>query len=346
MDQSRPNPDFADLTKSMYVEPTPENKAAFELNGALPDDLANHTVEKTYNIIGISPDDFIKDHGSTAFDFEQLMDKFRTICIDFMAELDHKKISYAVDFCSRVIYEIAPDSRKGKRNENKTYRLKFIYEDEKNRGIETRTCIISTYRGVEYNENYIEGVRLCLTVRLASMLAVMVLNMIVPIGLDSDIILLTPLAGACFSKDDIVEIANVTRTTTAEVIRDINSSCQSGGHHIENGKLHIALCSSIVATKGIKDERMRDSIISKTIKQYYQVKKPLDDALFTVYAGFATGGIPGSLSIKALIAQYDTAQTLAAKQMAKASAQTMLSSTVHALQPGPSYSPGPSGSRP
>ncbi|QMP82274.1 nucleocapsid protein [Coleopteran phasma-related virus OKIAV235] len=327
MSQPRAVLDFSELRAQLKFADNEENKTAFNLTGLIPDELAKHTTEKTYTLAGITPDEFIDHHGAMAFDFPELQAEFSTICEDYIRPLDPARSSYAVDFCSRVIYEIAPDSRKGKRTENKTYRLKFIYKDGIQ--IKIKTCLVSTYRGVDYKKNYIPNERICLTVRLASMLAVVILNQLVPIAINREVVLLTPLAGACFSKDDLYKMADDMNVTIEDLIKDLNSGCQSGGQHLPNGYLHIALCSAIVATKGLKDDRMRDGIISKTMKQYYQVKKPLDDAKYTITAGYATGGIPGSLSIKGLIAQYDTAQTLAAKQLAKASAQSTLTTTVN-----------------
>ncbi|XP_044747200.1 uncharacterized protein LOC123308548 [Coccinella septempunctata] len=247
MAQERKNANQEVLAQTDVVDNN-DNRTSFDMASSTPAELTNH-VSKTYIIAGITPGQFLEYHGS--FNFSDLQARFSTICKDYMPPLDLN------------------NWRRGKRTDNKIYRLKFPYVTEESKLI-TTTCFISDYRGVEYKENYKAGSSISLNITLAGMLAVCVLNQLVSIGIKLNVMLLTPLAAACFKKDDIKELAKATYSSTEQVLKDINSGCQSGGQYLPNGYLHVALCSVIVCTKGLTNNKMRENIIGKTIKQYYQ----------------------------------------------------------------------------
>lgn len=104
-----------------------------------------------------------------------------------------------------------------------------------------------------------------LSVRQASILAMDTFNRLTTIAYQKDkkLILLTPLAGAIFSKTDIPAIAAALTFGVPDTIAVINSSAQTGGHVLEESTLHCAIVCSLVATKNIKDEKVKVGIVSK-----------------------------------------------------------------------------------
>lgn len=107
-----------------------------------------------------------------------------------------------------------------------------------------------------------------------------------------------------FSKLDISKLREKLRIPLTDLIKMLNSSCQSGGHYLEYSELSIGAVASIVATKnlGIKGENdERAQIITKTIKEYMNVHKEYDQGTFFTVAQFATGGIPANLEPAKLI---------------------------------------------
>lgn len=94
----------------------------------------------------------------------------------------------------------------------------------------------------------------------------------------------------------------------SEVVRMLNSSCQSGGHYLKDSELAVAALASIVATsklaaKGKNDER--NQIITKVIKQYLNHKKAYTASVFTALSRVATGGVPTDMEPSKLIKIYN-----------------------------------------
>nr|QMP82246.1 nucleocapsid protein [Coleopteran phasma-related virus OKIAV236] len=324
-----------DVCAALSIEYTSQANDEFEVAGASPNELLSHTVSRTYTITGMTPEDFIKKHGSVEFDLIELQRQFKTICHDYGDSIGLTTMSMAVDFCSKVIYEIGPDSRKGKKGEDKIWKLRFPYKVENN--LKVATLFIATYRNSEYKSNYEPGKRLCITVKQAGLLAMDTFNTISVLGLSCTppVYLLTPLAGAVYSRVDIESIATTIDTTPAAVLITINSSCQSGGHYLSSSRLHIAVIAAIVATRNIKSEQIKHSIIGKTIKQYLSVGKEWLPNKYEAYGSFAHGGVPSDLKPQILMDIFDRVQKISPRQAIQAAAQTVMESTIAAL-PGTS----------
>lgn len=94
--------------------------------GSEPEALAAHLIEKTYEISGITPEDFVKKHAADQFDFSQLQADFKTHCIDYMEALSPGLPSMAIDFCAKIIFEVGPESRKVKKGTSDKV-WKFIF---------------------------------------------------------------------------------------------------------------------------------------------------------------------------------------------------------------------------
>lgn len=94
--------------------------------GSKPEALAAHLIDKTYEITGISPDDFTKKHAADQFDYAKLQADFKTHCIDYQEPLQPGLASMSVDFCAKVIFEVGPESRKIKKGTSDKV-WKFIF---------------------------------------------------------------------------------------------------------------------------------------------------------------------------------------------------------------------------
>jgi len=89
--------------------------------------------------------------------------------------------------------------------------------------------------------------------------------------------------------------------------------------------------AAIVGTRNLKDEKMRNGIIGKTIKQYNNVKKPWDANTYELACGYAHGGIPANLSPVTLIETFENIQKISLRKAASMSRPTTMKSTVFSL---------------
>nr|QXV86665.1 MAG: nucleocapsid protein [Tibet bird virus 1] len=345
---------FQDALTSLQIA-DPEASATYKVSGTAPNQLLNHTIKKDYIILGITPEDFIKKHGSVQFDFEKLTKEFKKICYDYLDPLMQGVASRAVEFCSKMLYEVGPESRQVKKKDgDKVWKFDFIYKDNATGKVIIKVAFVCTFKD-DKNEYIPEATtdKIVLTVKHASLLAINTLELINQIALTMtpEVVLLTPLAGAVYSKDDLAALATELQIGKIDAINIINASCQSGGHFLKNSRMHCAVVAAIVATRNVKDPKMQNSIIGKTIKQYLSMKKKWDSPKFEVYATFANGGVPTNLSPDNLVKLFDDIKRILPTKAALAAKQTLTTTTVQApgpvttgspkLQPKTSKSPPP-----
>ncbi|CAG9814605.1 unnamed protein product [Phaedon cochleariae] len=133
--------------------------------------------------------------------------------------------------------------------------------------LDVRTLFIATYRNAAYGSNFTPNKSMCVTVEQARLLAMDGFDRLATyaLNLPNSLVLLTPLAGSIFSRDDIAKIAQDIGVTPIQVLCAINNSCQSGGQYLNRSSINIAVVASIVATRNIKDEDVAASIVGKTI---------------------------------------------------------------------------------
>lgn len=109
--------------------------------------------------------------------------------------------------------------------------------------------------------------------------------------------IVTPLAGACFSKDDIPSIARVYNDCSeVDVLKKMMASSISGGHELKESCPHMAVAMAMNATRNVKDEKIGMSIVSRIIRQYNAVKKPPNPEFVQILSRYAHGGVPSHLS--------------------------------------------------
>lgn len=301
-----------------------ENTNNYTTAGVTPASLLTHTVKRDYVILGVTPQEFIEKHGSAAFDFDAIRRHFSLICEDFETALSLDTPSRAVEFCSKMIYEVGPEARQvRKKDGDKTWRFMFVYN--KRDRLQTKVAFVSTYKTDEASYKVeTEPTKITLSVKTASLLAIIILNRLnaISMNMTPSVILLSPLAGSVFSKDDIPTIADAIHAQPLKVVQIINASCQSGGHYLRDSRLHCAAVASIVATRSIKDKRLKDAIIGKTIKQYLNMKKEFNARFYEAYAEFGHGGVPSNLSPDNLVKLFEDIQKITPIQAARGARQT------------------------
>lgn len=196
----------------------------YQTRGALPTELLKHSIGKEYIMTGITPTEFMPLHGSATMDFDQLKKDFSKICFDYLSDLNPNTPSYAAEFCSKILYEVGPQARQvNKKDGDKTWKFVFVYATglatipsgsqlvQKEYSKTVRVAFVSTYKGD--NAEYVpkaSGEQIVLSVKNGSLLALGTLEKInmLAIANTPPQMLLTPLAGAVFSKDDIPEMAS------------------------------------------------------------------------------------------------------------------------------------------
>ncbi|KAL1492658.1 hypothetical protein ABEB36_010884 [Hypothenemus hampei] len=285
--------------------------------GKTTDQLLRHAVAHEYVILGRTPEEIIEHKGSSTFDFEALKRDFKVICEDYENDVNPGQKYKCLDFCSRILYEVGPESRQVN---DKEVRIKtaFVFKEGAN-----------TYTPESSNT------KIVLTVRHASLLALLTLERInvVALQMTPPRPLLTPLAGAVFPKDDLGALAGILGADPIAVLCTINASCQSGGQYLPNSRLYVALVAAVVATKNVKTKAIRDIILKKTAKQYLTAKKVWDADKFAVYESHAHGGIPGYPSPDEIIDAFDSLHKINPMQSLQASRQTRQPSSIMIPQP-------------
>lgn len=76
---------------------------------------------------------------------------------------------------------------------------------------------------------------------------------------EHSILLISPLGGAIFSKDDVTKISDELEVLPWQAAQMINSSTASGGQYIAQSSMAFAVVASLVATKNIKSEEVKSS---------------------------------------------------------------------------------------
>lgn len=291
-----------------------------------PAQIANHQVAQTYTITAISAEDFKNKYGGVDFDYQTLQKEFKKLCPDYMLPITEESKYQCIDFCGKIIYEVGPESRKVKKG-SADKMWKFLFANDK-------VVYVSTFKGEaasyvhEANENI-----MVLPVRQASLIAMHTFLQICEWvssqpGADS-VSLLTPLAGACFSKDDIPRISEILNCTKTECLLVINASCQSSGQYLAASNGSVALCAAYSATRGLKDKKIKQSIVSKVIKQYMHQRKAPETLLVHTLAPYCNGGIPAEFSMEKLDEIFSSASFIGTSmQQIMATRQSAMQSTV------------------
>jgi len=266
--------------------------------------IQGHSTKEDYVMTALSPEDFAKEASTAPLDFDKLKDDFSVICSDYKMPKTFEGAYLAVDFCKKMLYEVGPKSREVRRRQgvpDNTYRFNFLYSTSS--GVENKIAIVSTFKNVSYVPVSANSVRMVLTIKEASLLALNTLSEI------QDVIYSNtgsaPLCGAVFNYDavPIIEKGQVFGNVP-NICKMLTESCQSGGAVLAHSNYAVALAAVLVTTAGVKDEKIRKSIIMKTVKQYKSANKPLSKDELEFIKPFCNGGIPVDLDLEVYIKDF------------------------------------------
>lgn len=297
---------YESVTKLNDAQASQAAEESFTLAGAIPGDLKNRAVDMNVVLIGITREEFTSLHTGAQFDFKALEEVFKQVVQDYLDPYDGTKPSKALEFCSIVAFTIGPNSRNAKKAGREAMWKMTVLNTET--GI-YNCIIVSTFKGSAPKEAQpkLEAGKLVLTIKQASLLAVNILNQLVPHCAAQKQYLLTPLAGSVFCKDDLEQLASDLNYDIDWLIQSINASCQSGGFYLVGANATIACVAAIVATRNA-EEKLANAIITKTVKQYNNHHFEIDFDEFPFFAKVATGGIPAGCTPKELKEKFERAQ--------------------------------------
>ncbi|CAH0396060.1 unnamed protein product [Bemisia tabaci] len=201
-----------------------------------PNELINHVIHAEWYVKGMTYAEFIELHTGAQFNFNELEKQFVKICSDNSEPITKDNPMMRIFFfCGKVLYEIGPESRKVKNNMgDKTWVMHF--PSNINNKLIIITAYISTFKNPSstYKGETMDTKRV-LTIKQASHLAVEILGRICTKAATEvkPKILLTPLAGAVFSKEDIIKLSGVLKVNLGTVVGVVNKSCQSESHYLD-----------------------------------------------------------------------------------------------------------------
>lgn len=165
------------------------------------------------------------------------------------------------------------------------------------------------------NSNY----RMTLTMKQAGLLAMEIFSkaIITVLTNNASTKLITPLCGAIFSVDSLDKMCEKLSgkygypedLNASQLLVVLNCSCQPSGHYLEMSDLSVAAVAVVCATRNMKQTNICDSIISKTIKQYFRKGKEFNSEAFVAICGFATGGLPDGITPNYLVKLLDDTES-------------------------------------
>lgn len=300
---------------------TPATTLAFSVSGSKPAVLMAHTIAREYELVGITSKEFMDKHTGMDFNLTELRRAFKLHCDDYMEDLVDDVKSKAVEFCSKVIYEVGPESRKVRKGTgDKVWKFVFTRNDDQTKHF----VFIATYK--QENAEFKPESNLntmVLSLKQAALLVHETLARLVVFGMSQSKILLTPLAGACFCKEDLPKLAESLEVPLVNLLISINQSTQGGGHYLSHSDIDIAICAAHAATRNVKDENLKKNIVVKLIKQYMtQGMQPNKDRIKLI-SRYATGGVPVEYSYEnindLITSEQKTFAALKAKKIEKES---------------------------
>ncbi|XP_023171373.2 uncharacterized protein LOC115483325 [Drosophila hydei] len=219
------------------------------------------------------------------FDFQKLMKTFTEICPDFCDEPSYANATMSRRFAEQVIFEYSREAKEAKaKNIDEVRKMTLVSKCAQEYSIKNKvTILLYTKNPPPPTQPSLLHGHLELTFKQASLLAVAKYCQLVPYLVARNEIVLTPLAGAIFAKEDLPEFARALREPLPDLVMAIISSCQTDGYYLQHSRCDIALAALI---KTVNDLKMRASIVKKTIKMYKLYGKDFDMARFEICIKF------------------------------------------------------------
>lgn len=327
--------------------------------GMTVEQIRGHESGQEYFILGITAEEVGTRHAGVQFDFEDLEAEFKKVVTDYGESVNKTTKSYALEFAVKVIYEVGPASRQVKKGTtDKKWKFRFL----KREGVKATitTVYIASFKNATppLAKPVVSQNTLLLTMKQASLLAQSTFADAIKLCITDDLVLMTPLCGAIFSKNNLEELSELIHPAAegdkrGPTLVTLSQSCQSGGHYLRDSVCAVAVVAAVCATRNMTDSKVRDQIITKTYKQYVASGKPFDAGLYESLCKFATGGVPAEHSAKRLIDRYEAVQrSIPAYQILRATQAsgiaTVPDNVFQSDQSAESFAsdkPGPSGSK-
>lgn len=113
----------------------------------------------------MTPEDFLAERGSQTFNFIAFQDMFKKICHDYKDNIATKVKSKAIEFCSKILFEVGPESRKVKRSTgDKVWKFRFCYKVADK--LLVKTAFVCTFKGADAkNEQTSEPDKMIMSVK-------------------------------------------------------------------------------------------------------------------------------------------------------------------------------------
>lgn len=109
-------------------------------------EILAHTQARECIIKGVTPDDFFTKHAAAEINLDDMQATFKSMCEDYMEPLTMESPSKSVEFCSKIIFEIGPESRKVKKSDgDKVWKFKFPYVDD-NKKLYVACVFVCTFK--------------------------------------------------------------------------------------------------------------------------------------------------------------------------------------------------------
>lgn len=100
------------LTLAPKEMPPQYTAEEFDISTPKSVDLLAHAAQETYEVQAFTAAEFEEMCGGIPFDFKDLEKKFSTICWDYGDVVKEDTKSYAIFYCTHMLYKIGPDTRK------------------------------------------------------------------------------------------------------------------------------------------------------------------------------------------------------------------------------------------
>lgn len=264
--------------------------------------LERHVFGTAKYIKGISPEELFNQVGSVQFDMNKLNDEFKKMCRSHNEPIDFKTKSEAIEFSKEIIFNLGPESRRIKRAEGDRTWIFYFHDNEDVEAVNQRTVLVNTFKVAPppMAEPKVLKNRLSLTMKQASLLAMVNLTHAANTCMTTGRVLVTPLSGAIFNRDDVDKILkdfkyNQLAWDRLKLVLTMMHSCQSGGQYLEYGDSAFAVAAAICSTQNL-DSKLGNQIVGRVFKQYNAAGKVFNEAIYRIIVKYATGGIPAEYS--------------------------------------------------
>lgn len=179
---------------------------------------------------------------------------------------------------------------------------------------------------------------LLLTIKQATIVGLYILEKFTKVACEKDHDILTPLSGAVFSRDSLTKmiqdpVISAAFGSKCKLVDSINKSAQNGGQFLEGSRADVAAVCVLIGTANVKKQEERKSIVQRTMKQFFTMKREGSKDVFKAMLPFGTGGLPEEWTFEVLSDIQETSRRQS--QALKLAASQAVARTNAGLTPDP-----------